>query len=192
MLVTTNASIGAGTAAGIGQLSIGGSLTVTNGGGFFRINRAGFTSDNVVVTAGITNFGVSSITVSNLGAALQANDTFTLFNKGVTNGGAMSVTGGGMVWSNKLAINGTILALGPTVNTNPTNITATVSGNVLTLSWPADHTGWRLQAQTNAVVTGLVNNSNAWITVSGSTAVNTNIVTINPANGAVFYRLVYP
>ena len=48
------------------------------------------------------------------------------------------------------------------------------------------------QAQTNAVVTGLVNNSNAWITVSGSTAVNTNIVTINPANGAVFYRLVYP
>ena len=31
-----------------------------------------------------------------------------------------------------------------------------------------------------------------WVTVSGSTGVTSETVPINPANGAVFYRLVYP
>ena len=35
----------------------------------------------------------------------------------------------------------------------------------LTLSWPADHTGWRLQAQTNNPTTGLGTN---WFDVPGS------------------------
>jgi hypothetical protein len=76
-----------------------------------------------------------------------------------------------------------------TVNTNPTNITSSVSGNLLTLSWPADHTGWRLQVQTNAISAGLQGN---WVDVPGSTSVNTMNITINPANGAIFYRMVYP
>src|ERR1035437_6923377 len=75
------------------------------------------------------------------------------------------------------------------VATNPTNITSTVSGNVLTLSWPADHIGWRLQTQTNSLSTGL---GSGWTDVAGSTTVNSFNVTINPANGTVFYRMVYP
>lgn len=75
------------------------------------------------------------------------------------------------------------------VATNPTNIVTSVSGNVLTLSWPADHIGWRLQAQTNSLSTGLSTN---WTDVAGSTSVNSVNMTINPANGAVFYRMVYP
>ena len=42
------------------------------------------------------------------------------------------------------------------VATNPTNITSTVSGNVLSLTWPADHIGWHLQVQTNSLTAGLV------------------------------------
>ena len=76
-----------------------------------------------------------------------------------------------------------------TVNINPSNITSSVSGNLLTLSWPADHTGWRLQVQTNAISAGLQGN---WVDVPGSTSVNTVNITINPANGTVFYRMVYP
>ena len=74
------------------------------------------------------------------------------------------------------------------VNATPTNLVSSVSGGVLTLSWPADHTGWTLQAQTNSLSTGLGTN---WVTVTGSTATNKVIQAIDPANPAVFYRLKY-
>ena len=39
---------------------------------------------------------------------------------------------------------------------------------------------------------GLVPSTNAWVAVPNSANVNTTNMTINPANGTVFYRLVYP
>ncbi len=75
------------------------------------------------------------------------------------------------------------------VNTNPTNIVFSVSGNQLTLSWPADHTGWLLQAQTNSLSTGLGTN---WGNIAGSSSTNQINVPINTVNGSVFYRLFYP
>lgn len=68
---------------------------------------------------------------------------------------------------------------------------AVVGGN-LQLSWPADHKGWRLQAQTNSLATGLNAASGAWTTVAGSTATNQVSLPINPVNGNVFFRLIYP
>jgi hypothetical protein len=75
------------------------------------------------------------------------------------------------------------------VNLNPTNIVSAVTNNQLYLSWPSDHTGWQLQAQTNSVSAGIKNN---WVNVSGSTTTNLVVVPVNLANGCVFYRLVYP
>jgi fibronectin-binding autotransporter adhesin len=75
------------------------------------------------------------------------------------------------------------------VNTTPTNILTAISGNTLTLSWPSDHKGWHLQAQTNSTAVGLGTN---WVTVAGSDLVTSTNFTINPANGAVFFRMVYP
>jgi Concanavalin A-like lectin/glucanases superfamily/Immunoglobulin I-set domain len=77
----------------------------------------------------------------------------------------------------------------PAVNTNPTNIISTVSGNQLTLTWPADHIGWELQVQTNNLSKGLGTN---WVNVSGSTTTDQVSIPMNPTNGCVFYRLVYP
>ena len=71
----------------------------------------------------------------------------------------------------------------------PTNIVTQVSGNELRLSWPQDHLGWRLQIQTNNLGTGLGTN---WVTVPNSANVSATNITINPANGSVFLRLVYP
>jgi len=68
------------------------------------------------------------------------------------------------------------------------NLTATVFGGVVSLSWPLDHTGWILQAQTNSVPTGLSTN---WQNVASSSQTN-QVVLCNPGNGCVFYRLVYP
>lgn len=81
------------------------------------------------------------------------------------------------------------LSITNSVNLNPTNILFSVTGgNQLTLSWPLDHTGWTLQAQTNTVSVGISTN---WVDVSASSATNKLIIPINLTNGSVFYRLLY-
>ncbi len=75
------------------------------------------------------------------------------------------------------------------VNTSPTNLTSSVTGNQLTLTWPADHTGWKLQSQTNDLNTGI---STTWYDVAGSAATNQMTIPIDPASPAVFYRMTYP
>jgi hypothetical protein len=80
------------------------------------------------------------------------------------------------------------LTVGNGVNTTPTNIMTSISGNQLTLSWPADHIGWGLQTQTNSRNAGL---SASWSDVPGSTMTNQMTFIINPANPTVFYRMKY-
>jgi hypothetical protein len=75
------------------------------------------------------------------------------------------------------------------VNPNPTNIVFSVANSQLTLNWPADHTGWQLQAQTNSLSVGISTN---WVNVGGTTVTNKLIIPINLTKGTVFYRLVYP
>ncbi len=76
----------------------------------------------------------------------------------------------------------------PTVGApaNPPTITATRSGNTLTLDWGV--TGWVLQSQTTLLSQGL--GTTGWVDVSPSTAslTSTNL-TIDGGSEAVFYRL---
>lgn len=76
------------------------------------------------------------------------------------------------------------LVIGTGVNPVPAPIVTSVSGNQLTLSWPSDHTGWTLQSQTNAL-------GGTWYDVPGSVSVNQIVLTINPTNKAVFFRMKY-
>jgi hypothetical protein len=75
-----------------------------------------------------------------------------------------------------------------TVNPNPTNIVFSVTNNLLHLSWPADHTGWQLQAQTNTTSVGISTN---WVNYNPSTGTNQVAIPINLTNGTVFFRLIY-
>jgi hypothetical protein len=68
-------------------------------------------------------------------------------------------------------------------------LTAELPAGTLRLTWPADGADWRLQAQTNSLDSGLGTN---WVEVSGSAGTNQMQFPIDPANGAVFYRLVLP
>lgn len=77
----------------------------------------------------------------------------------------------------------------PVVATNPTNIVVQLTGNNLALSWPSDHTGWRLQVQTNDLMLGLGTN---WRDVAGATITNKMFFFVNPSGGSLFYRMVYP
>jgi len=77
----------------------------------------------------------------------------------------------------------------PLPSLTPTNITLQPGSGQLQLLWPQDHLGWRLQIQTNDLSQGLGTN---WVTVPNSTNVCQTNVTVNPTNGSVFLRLVYP
>jgi hypothetical protein len=80
-----------------------------------------------------------------------------------------------------------------TVATNPTNITATlIAPDTLQLSWPPDHTGWRLLVQTNNLNKGVSSYTNDWATVPGSQSINSTNITIVNTNLNEYYRLVYP
>jgi autotransporter-associated beta strand protein len=187
------------TIANGGTLSPGasiGTLTITNtlslsgtSTNTMEINASTLACDKVL---GVTVLGYNgTLNVINTGGTLAAGQSFQLFgassysgNFTATNLPALDPS---LRWS-WVPTSGT-LSVVPAVATNPTNITATVSGGNLSLSWPADHTGWRLQAQTNSTSVGLSGN---WATVPGSTTVNTMSFPIDHANGTVFFRMVYP
>jgi hypothetical protein len=76
------------------------------------------------------------------------------------------------------------------IPSTPTSVVATVSSNQMTLQWPAGYIGWELQQQISTLATGIT--ATNWTTVANSAVTNQVIVTINPATGAAFYRLVHP
>jgi hypothetical protein len=53
--------------------------------------------------------------VTNLGPALVVGDRFKLFNKPLTNGAALTVTGAGVVWANNLQVDGSISVFSATL-----------------------------------------------------------------------------
>ena len=67
----------------------------------------------------------------------------------------------------------------------PTALGFVTAGNQLQLNWPADHTGWQLQSQTNNLGTN-------WVNVTSSAQTNQVTLPVDTANGAVFFRLVRP
>lgn len=179
----------------VGTLSISGN-TAFGGKLLLELNRTNTPVNCDQLTIGGTPTYGGTLSVTNLGQTLQVGDTFQLFSAGVSGFASVNLatndaTGYKYTWNNNLASLGSITVATVTspVNTNPTNITAVVSGSTLTLSWPADHLGWHLQIQTNTLSVGLGTN---WVTLPGSDAVTSTNMTISPANGSVFYRLVYP
>jgi len=174
--------------SGIGTLTFTNDLTV-NGNLIFGLNKFLAQSNSLVVVSGLlTNTGAGTLTVNNLGPALVAGDKFTLFSQPLTNGNALTlVPPVGVTFTNNLAVDGSIQVLSVSIAANPTNLTATVSGNLLAMSWPQDHLGWI--AQSNSVSLA---NTNYWFDIPNSqNGTNLNI-TMNPGRTNVFYRLRHP
>jgi hypothetical protein len=152
------------------------------------------TNDVLNVTAPATLSLGGTLNITLLGGGFAAGDSFKLYMVPGGLSGTFSATnlpalGGGLGWVTTNLVNG-ILSIASVVNPNPTNITATVTGNTLTLSWPSDHTGWLLEVQTNAPGAGLNPNPAAWVPVPGSDSTNTESTTVDPGQGTVFYRMV--
>lgn len=183
--------------ASVGTLTVNSDLTI-GGNLAIELNKSLTPSnDYVVVTGTLTCSGTGTVTVTNLGPALAVGDKFTLFSQALPNGNTLSIVPpAGVTFTNELALDGsiTVLTAPPTTATNPTNITATVSGGgtTLDLAWPADHLGWILQAQTNSLNVGLRAASNFWFDVPGSAAITNTTVSLDKTQPTVFYRLRSP
>ena len=176
-------------------------LTVTNGATLngaviMDLNRSAgaVTNDEIAVVSNLTLTVSGPLTVTNLGPKLVVGDTFKLFSVPVSGFSSVSLPGTNAsqlvayTWQNNLASAGsiTVASVINLVNTNSTNITVSVSAGNLTLSWPQDHTGWRLQVQTNNI------SGTNWVTVPGSTSTNSVVVPVAGTSGAAFYRMIYP
>jgi uncharacterized protein with beta-barrel porin domain len=176
-----------------------GVLTVTNsatlnGAVNFQLERASAITSGSIAAPSIDITG-ATITVTNVGPDLVTGDSYQLFSVPISGtpaavnlpvqNQAATIT---YVWTNKLAINGTIQVLSGAspVSTSRTNITIVSSGNTLDLSWPADHTGWTLQTNSTGITS-----SNSWFPLPGSAATNHVVITVDRAQANVFYRLVY-
>jgi autotransporter-associated beta strand protein len=105
--VASGATLAPGTAA-IGTLTVNSNVSIA-GDLMFKVKKlVSPSNDTVVVTGTLANTGTGTLTVTNLGPALAVGDKFTLFSKPLVNGAALTVTGGGVTWSNNLAGNGSI------------------------------------------------------------------------------------
>jgi hypothetical protein len=187
------------TTATLNVNSSNGVAAALSGAVVMNLNRTNqLKNDELVVPASatITGGAGSVLTVANLGPDLQTGNRFQLFSTnvvGFTSYNLPTTSASGAItytWQNDIATDGsiTVLSGAGNVNTTPTNITVTVSNGNLNLSWPADHIGWRLQVQTNALSVGLGTN---WMDVPGSTEVNHINVPIDTTKGTIFYRMIH-
>ncbi len=149
--------------ASVGTLSINGNLTLA---GKLQIEVDKWltqSNDLITVNGTLSNTGSGTVTVNNLHPSLPLSpgDTFRLFNKPLANGGAMSiVSSGGELWTNKLALDGSIAVL-PATNLPPppTAFAATsVTSNSFTANWSSSTgaTGYRLDVSTNSLFSSFV------------------------------------
>lgn len=180
---------------GDGAFNVVGSLT-NKGTIELKLSKAGATlSNDSIQGLNQITYGATLKLDITASPALSTSDSFILFYANSYSGAFTNflpaTPGFGLAWdASTLATDATLrIKQGPALNS--TNITAVVvgGGGSLQIDWPSDHLGWSLQVQTNAVGVGLSTN---WFRVSGSDTVTQEVVPLNPANGSVFYRLVYP
>jgi fibronectin-binding autotransporter adhesin len=190
--VTVEAGGALGAGSSIGTLTLG-SSPVLAGAVVAELDRNGGTpqADRIVLVGNPVAYG-GTLVLTNTGAPLQAGDTFTLFNASGYSGSftlASQTPGQVVAWNTaNLTVNGsiTVSSAGPLT---PPTMTNSISGNTITLTWPAEYLGWVLQTQTNNLSTGLANN---WVDVAGSGASTTAAIPVNPENPTVFIRLRSP
>lgn len=186
-------TVSAGTLSpgtGIGVLVANKDVTLQSSGGLFmEINKTAQTNDQLLVNGAVIYGG--TLVVTNLSGTLGLGDSFQLFSATSGTGSFVATDlpplNSGLAWNFNVA-SGT-LSVVSAVATNPTNIFAALSGGAITLSWPADHIGWRLQVQTNSLDTGL---GASWFDVPGTAITNFLGIPVDPNSGSVFYRLIYP
>jgi autotransporter-associated beta strand protein len=173
------------------------------GAGVTTLSGANTYTGNTTVSAGTLEIvqpvlaPPSTVTVAS-GAILQLDFSTTNAVSGLVLNGVSQAAGlyNSANSAPYISGSGSLLVGSFVIAPNPTNITFSVSGSgsskTLNLSWPADHLGWILQAQTNSLGSGLSSLAGKWFDIPGSSSTTSASYPINPAQPTVFYRLRHP
>jgi autotransporter-associated beta strand protein len=207
LIANAGSTVAPGSAGSIGTLTVSG--TITNGGTILmKLNRTNApASDELSSAKTIIITGSGTLTVTNIGPALQAGDTFTLFNAtsysglfGLLGSANLPSLPAGLAWNTLgLTNNGTISVVAAlTVSVSPAS-TNIVYGNSVTLTAITNGTGpltiqWydnnanQIPNATNATLTligpavSASGNYAVVVTSPFGSATNIALVTIVPAN----------
>jgi autotransporter-associated beta strand protein len=171
--------VGSLTKVGTGTLNLTGRSTytgnTTNNGGTLELGQATLASGSTVSIASGAKLKLDFSTANRIAALVLngASQSAGTYNAGNT---SAYIAGAGT------------LVVGP-IATNPTNITARVTGQNLSLSWPLDHLGWIIQSNSVGLLA-----TNAWFNYPANGGVDvTNLsISMNPAQANVFYRMIEP
>lgn len=103
-------------AGNLGTLSFNNDLTI-GGNLAFKVKKSVSPSNDVASVGGsLSNTNTGTLSLQNLGGALKAGDTFTLFTGPLTGGNLLTIsTAGGIIWSNNLAVDGSVSVLSTNV-----------------------------------------------------------------------------
>ena len=189
--VQSGGTLFAGT--NFGTFGISNTLTFQSGAtNLVKVNPATGVND-LVAGVSLLTYGGTLVVTNTSGAAFTNGATYKLYAATNYSGAFSAIVpaspGAGLAWiTTNLAVNGT-LSVGVGISTNAVPLTWLHNGGTLTLSWPSDHIGWRLQCQTNTLAVGISTN---WVTVPGSTATNYLALPISTTDPTIFYRLIYP
>jgi autotransporter-associated beta strand protein len=190
--VNPGGTLAPGTVGSVATLTMNNNLSI-GGNVLMKLNKSLPQSNDVVTVANgfVYNAGGGSVSVENLGPALAIGDKFTLFSQPVTSGDTLTVTGGGAVWTNNLAVDGSIRVLSTTVP-HPV-ITGVVTAAGTNLVFRGNNglaTGtYHVLSSTNLTQTNWTVEASGSFDGSGNFSV-TN--TITPGNPQKFYRLQVP
>ena len=169
----------------LGRLTVSNNITL----GGTNIQVVSNSVSTKLIAGGSLTYG-GTLVVNNLGTPFGVGSNLVLFAATSYSGAFANISpatpGTGLAWdTSALTTSGTLKVING-MATNPTNITATVTGNALLISWPADHLGWTLQMQTNNLNTGLSSN---WVDVQGTAGTTSTNITIDVTKPTVFFRL---
>ncbi len=201
LLITTvsaakgNYTVASGATLGVNNTSsssaLVSNLTVVAGSKLEFQNVASPTM-SLIAASNVTVSGSCAVKLTGTGG-LAAGNSYPLVSYAGTLGGTFANLQLQMPygWRGTLAQVGKQIVLTnvAVVSTVPPQMNLAISNQQFQIVWPQANTGWRLQAQTNSLNSGLGTN---WADVSLAVFTNQITVPMVISNGGVFYRLIYP
>jgi len=172
--------------------------TNNTGAGTLSLLYDGMNPAFIITNGGLALAASTSFSVNNAGAQLAANSSHKVIARATTgNAGfvagtapvSVTVAGNGAAAATTLQITGgeLFLNVAPILPATGTNITVSVIGNQLNLSWPANYIGWLLQSNPLSLTS-----TGSWFSVPGAAGTNRVQISIDPSQTNVFFRMTPP